>query len=127
MAEDAQAAEKVALTDAEGDAWDALGEDTDIVCCCDGCNFYSPSYDESRECSIQTHVKAIVAARVAEAVDRERAAWATKVEVLLLDWRGLPVWGPNTQGLMILDDVDSESLMADLRALLAADDTEAQA
>lgn len=63
----------------------------------------------------------------AEAVDRERAAWATKVEVLLLDWRGLPVWGPNTQGLMILDDVDSESLMADLRALLAADDTEAQA
>lgn len=52
------------LVDREGDAWDALGEDSDVNCVCDGCNYYSPTYDESRPCSLTTHVKAIGAARI---------------------------------------------------------------
>jgi hypothetical protein len=55
-----------------------------------------------------------VAARVAEAVDRERAAWVAKVEALADEWAGCPVGGD----LWRSDAVDA------VRGLLAADDTE---
>lgn len=57
------------MSDAEGAAWDALHDDAEIICCCDGCNFYSPTYDEARECSLSLHVKAIRAAALAAAVE----------------------------------------------------------
>lgn len=56
------------MIDGEGDAWDALHGDTDIICTCDGCNYYSPTYDDQRECSLNTHIEGIVAARLAEIV-----------------------------------------------------------
>lgn len=53
------------MSDAEGDAWDALHDDSDVICTCDGCNYYSPTYDHQRECSLNTHIEAVVSARLA--------------------------------------------------------------
>lgn len=47
------------MSDAEGAAWDALHDDPNIVCTCDGCNFYSPTHDPDRECSLAAHIQAI--------------------------------------------------------------------
>lgn len=56
------------MSDAEGDAWDALYDDPNIICACDGCNFYSPTYDPDGECSLTTHIKAISSVVVREHV-----------------------------------------------------------
>lgn len=56
------------MSDAEGDAWDALHDDPNIICTCDGCNFYSPTHDPDGGCSLTTHVKAISAAAAREHV-----------------------------------------------------------
>lgn len=61
-----------AMSDTEGDAWDALHDDADIICTCGGCNYYSPTYDPDRECSLTTHIKAISAAIVHTHTER---AW----------------------------------------------------
>lgn len=59
--DDATRAERATLS--EDEAWDAMWDDHEIICTCDGCNHYSPTYDRDRECNLATHVKAILAAR----------------------------------------------------------------
>lgn len=61
-------------------------------------------------------VEAIIAARQVAAVDRERAAWATKVQEVIATAFESDHWTSGTQVVR----------MRDLRALLAADDAEAQ-
>lgn len=49
---------------------------------------------------------------VVNLVDRYEAQ-QERLKDLRARWRALPVWGPNPQGLHILDDVDVEGLLAD--------------
>jgi hypothetical protein len=59
--------EPTRLTDAESDAWDALHDNANIICTCDGCNYYSPTFDADKPCELGEHIKAILTARVRDA------------------------------------------------------------
>lgn len=45
--------------------YDAVGEETNIICTCDGCNYYSPTYDPDGDCRLYSIVRAEVARHLA--------------------------------------------------------------
>lgn len=51
------------MSDAEGDAWDALTDNANVICTCDGCNYYSPTFNEAKPCELREHIESIVTAR----------------------------------------------------------------
>ena len=53
------------MSDAEGEAWEALWDDTGVICCCDHCNYYLPAHDVAKACVMRGHIEAIIAARIA--------------------------------------------------------------
>ena len=73
------------LIDAEGTAWEALWDDHQIICTCDSCNHYSPTYAPGSKCVLRKHVERILAARTApETVALDEVA---VTEVLHPHWR----------------------------------------
>ena len=51
-------------------------------------------------------------------MSEESTSLEERMRELRQRWRSLPCWGPNEQGLHILDDVDIEGLLAEFDAAL---------
>lgn len=60
------------MTEAEGDAWDALWDTDAARCCsCRSCNFYAPDYEQHKgePCVMRTLIEQIIAIRVTAALN----------------------------------------------------------